>query len=172
MRRPAAPEQLQQLGARCLGGTYRAPSYHTSRRVLQGVDPLRLEAECDSWTAAQGTACESLEALALDGETLRGSSDPDLQEDGTEAAEAPQQPLSAVGIDTRTVSGSLGFTGAREDAEPQAFRTLVQRLGPRGAGRCLTADALPTSRATAELILSLDAAYLLPVKGNQKTLLA
>ena len=34
------------------------------------------------------------------------------------------------------------------------------------------AGALPTSRATAELILSLAAAYLLPVKGNQKTLLA
>ena len=166
------PEQLQRLGARTLAGTYRAPSYNTIRRVLQGVDPLQLEAECDAWMATQGAACEPLEALALDGKTLRGSYDHDLQEDGTEAAEAPQQQLSAVGIDTRTVSGSLGFTGAKEDAEPQAFRTLVRHLGLRVAGRCLMADALPTSRATAELILSLEASYLLPVKGNQKTLLA
>ena len=72
------PEHLQRLGARGLGGTYGAPSYHTIRRVLQGVDPVQFEAQCDAWMAAQGAAGEPLAALALDGKTLRGSSDPDL----------------------------------------------------------------------------------------------
>ena len=82
-------EHLQRLGARSLAGTYRAPSYNTIRRVLQGVDPVRLEAECDAWMATQGAARDPSEALARDGRAMRGSSDHDLQEDGTEATEAP-----------------------------------------------------------------------------------
>ena len=110
------PEHLQRLGARSLAGTYRAPSYHTIRRVLQGVDPLRFEAECAAWMVTQGAACEGPEALALGGKTLRRSYDHDLQEDDTTAA-------------TRLADYLLGIMPAATDT---LSRLTVGGYFPRG----------------------------------------
>ena len=142
---------------------------NTIRRVLQGVEAQRLERELDAWLAEQGQQQEPGEALALDGKTLRGSYDHDLQEDGEVADKAAQQQLTVAGIDTRQVYAQQGLTGKKEDAEAQVARELLERLDIRG--RCIVADALHTQRETAQTILDQAGFYLFTVKSNQPTLL-
>ena len=164
-------KQLRRAGARPQPrtGVCRAPSLNTIRRVLQGVEAQRLERELDAWLAEQGQQQEPGEALALDGKTLRGSYDHDLQEDGEVADKAAQQQLTVAGIDTRQVYAQQGLTGKKEDAEAQVARELLERLDIRG--RCIVADALHTQRETAQTILDQAGFYLFTVKSNQPTLL-
>ena len=130
------PEHLQRLGARSLAGTYRAPSYHTIRRVLQGVDPLRFEAECAAWMVTQGAACEGPEAVALGGKTLRRSYDHDLQEDDTTAA-------------TRLADYLLGIMPAATDTLPGRLWAAIVRAAASGCCTAGCATSIPSGGARA-----------------------
>ena len=158
---------LQDLGIprRRQTGRYHAPGISTLHYALKDIEAATLEDLLAEWTRTQAPADEP---LALDGKTLRGSYDHDLDADGTVRDAPPWQQLSAVGILSGLVLGQRGFTGAKEDAEAAVLRRSLEPW--RNTGRCVIADALHTQRATAQHILDCGLHYILTVKGNQPTL--
>ena len=146
-------------------GRYHAPGISTLHYALKDVAADTLEDLLAEWTRTQAPEGEP---LALDGKTLRGSYDHDLDADGTVRDVSPWQQLSAVGILSGLVLGQRGFTGAKEDAEAAVLRRCLEPW--RNTGRCVIADALHTQRATAQHILDCGLHYILTVKGNQPTL--
>ncbi len=89
---------------------------------------------------------------------------------GQPQAKPPQQPLSALDIDSGTVVAQLGFSGQKEEAEAAALRRLTRKQ-LHGRKLCVLADALHTQRETAAQLLADGFDFLLTVKGNQPTLL-
>ena len=61
------------------------------------------------------------------------------------------------------------MTGAKEDAEGAILRKSLEPW--KNTGRCVIADALHTTLATAQHILALGLHYILTVKGNQPLIL-
>ena len=84
--------------------------------------------------------------------------------------EAPKQQLSAIGILSGLLVGQRGFTGAKDDAEGTILRAALKACFH--TGRCVIADALHTTHATARFIRDRGLHYLLTVKGNQPTIQA
>jgi predicted transposase YbfD/YdcC len=137
------------------------PCAATLYYVLRHLDREQFEAQVAAW--AEGVLAslpplpEQLEAIALDGKTLRGS-----RKQGAPAVHL----LSAV-------SHRLGLTLTQHAVEaktneiPLAFE-LLRALLVRG--RVFTMDALLTQRALAATIRAEGGDYLMPVKANQPQL--
>jgi hypothetical protein len=135
---------------------YEAPSESTLRRVLGGIDAAQFETIVAQWVAQQ----EDFDALALDGKALRGC----LNEEG--------KPLFLV---SAVAHGSGAFHGQIEvdskSNETPAARELLRQMPPLD-GVVTTMDAAHTCIETAQTVVSEKGAdYLLPIKGNQPTLL-
>jgi predicted transposase YbfD/YdcC len=155
----------RNYGARWLGRLGlrrgRAPSQPTLHRLLRGLDCDSLERAVTRWAeqvlraaAAPETA---LDALALDGKTLRGSA---------RQGAAASHLVSALSHRLGIVMGQL--------AVPDKSHELGH-LGPLLAalvldGRVVTVDALHTHAEVAQTILDRGGDYLLPVKENQPVL--
>jgi predicted transposase YbfD/YdcC len=148
--------------ARALGFTHaKTPCAATLYHVLRQLDGPLVEATLGAWAdgilAALPPAPGELEAIALDGKTLRGS-----RKQGAPAAHL----LSAL-------SHRLGLTlwqqaVADKTNEIPVMQEVLRELVV--AGRVVTVDALLTQRAIAQSIVEGDGDYVMLVTGNQPQL--
>jgi predicted transposase YbfD/YdcC len=148
--------------ARALGFTHaKTPCAATLYHVLRQLDGNVVEATLGAWAASVLTALPpvpgELEALAIDGKTLRGS-----RKQG-----APAVHLLSV------LSPRLGLTlwqqaVADKTNEIPVLEDVLRELVVEG--RVITVDALLTQRAIADRIVQGGGDYVMLVKGNQPQL--
>jgi predicted transposase YbfD/YdcC len=160
--------QWAATAPQALGVAGPPPSASTFRRVLAAVDVAAVEATLTTWVTgrqtraraqppAGTTAAECRTVLAVDGKTLRGSTDADGQ----------QTKLVCVYDHAhRLVLTQAAVVGGDEVA---AFAVALATL-PELAGVLVTADALHCQRAHAEFLAARGGHYLFTVKGNQPLL--
>ena len=151
----------QQL-ARALGFTHaKTPCAATLHHVLRKLNGPLVEAALGAWAESVLTALPpvagELEAMAIDGKTLRGS-----RKQGAPAVHL----LSAL-------SQRLGLTlwqqaVADKTNEIPVLEEMLRELVVEG--RVITVDALLTQRAIAERIVQGGGEYVMIVKGNQPQL--
>lgn len=148
---------LSRLGLR----RRRGPSQPTLHRIFRGLDCARLEQCVAQWAervlAALPAPAATLEALAIDGKTLRGSS----EQGGT-----ARHLVSALSHRLGVVVAQLGV--ADKSHELGHLDPLLDALVLDG--RVVTADALHTHQDVARAVIARGGDYLLPVKENQPAL--
>lgn len=154
------------------------PSKSTIWRVCTDTDAGALDEAVGTWLATTAASYSSgnnagggqddspkraLMQVRLDGKTVRGATDPDGNQLHLLAAlaDSPEDGDVAVVIGQTEVSGA-------KTAEPAAARTLLAHLDLNG--RTVTADALHTVKATAELIHHRKGQFVFPVKENRRAL--
>jgi predicted transposase YbfD/YdcC len=147
------------------------PSRSTLWRVCTDTDTDVLDAVIADWTAAQRagqtnlapTSTDTPTQVRLDGKTVRGAVDADGEQLHLLSALAgPPQPGAA------TVVIAQAPTDGAKTTEPATARALLQNLDLRDV--TVTADALHTVKATAELIHQQGGRFVLPVKENRPAL--
>jgi len=137
-------------------GRYIAPSEPTIRRKLQGIDPDEVDRALGQWLAEQPL---SMQAVAVDGKTLKGAKDSGGKQVHLLAALVHHE---KVVIAQRQV--------ATKSNEITAFKPLLEPLDLEG--KIVTADAMHTQVDHARfLVEEKKADYLFFVKENQETLL-
>ncbi len=164
----ADPELLLALGAapHPLSGAVTAPSEATIRRIACRVDRQALETVLAAWIAAQlepGAPDGERVAVAVDGKTVRGARG--------DRQRAPHL-LSAATHDRSLVLAQRQIPGKTNEIPMVA--TLLDDLTAAGhdvATMVFTLDALHTQHATASLLDSAGAGYVMTVKNNQPRLL-
>ncbi|MFY1673877.1 ISAs1 family transposase [Plantactinospora sp. WMMB334] len=155
------------------------PSRSTLWRVCTDTDTRALDTAIGAWTTARrsgrGPAAgrhdpadqvsQPLPAdlLRLDGKTVRAAVDADGDQMQLLAALAGGTEPGAVAV----VIGQAEVTGAKTN-EPACARDLLATLDI--AGSTVTADALHTVKATAELIRARGGQFVFPVKENRRAL--
>lgn len=155
-------EALARLGARNTAGTFVAPHVDTFRRAFAGVDVEGLDTAIGSWLRAN-LPTSALDAIALDGKTLRGAWTPEGTQVHLLAAMVHNQ--GAV-LAQREVPTGTGKTN-----EITQVRPLLEDLDIDGT--VVTVDALHTQRDHAKfLVAEKNADYVFTVKANQPNLLA
>jgi predicted transposase YbfD/YdcC len=139
----------------------KTPCAATLYHVLRQLDASLVEATLGAWAASVLTALPpapgELEALAVDGQTLRGSR---------------QQGAPAVHL-LSVLSHRLGLTLWQQAVADQTNEIPVLEDVLRGLvveGRVITVDALLTQRAIADRIVHGGGDYVMLVKGNQPQL--
>lgn len=143
---------LRRLG--CHDG--KAPSEPTIRRILTKVDVVELDRRVGGWMARHGVLRG--EGLALDGKTLRGSSDGEGK---------PVHLVSAVLHREGTVIAQHRVPDKTN--EIKSVEPLLESLDITGA--VVTGDAMFTQKQIAtHLVEDKQADYLFTVKDNQPTL--
>lgn len=135
---------------------YQAPSETCLRTVLSGIDAQQFDTVLAQWVQAQ----EPMVAIAFDGKALRGCLD------------AEGRPLFLV---SAVAHGSGAFAGQvqvdSKSNEIPAGRALLSQLPPLD-GVMTTADAAHTQNETARhIVINKGGDYLLPLKGNQPSIL-
>lgn len=135
-------------------GRYIAPSEPTVRRCLQSTDADLLDKVIGNWLSKY---CEG-EALAIDGKTLRGSSNG--KEKGVH--------LMAALLHKEGVVVSQEAVDSKSN-EITANQPLLDKIDI--AGKVVTADAMHAQVKHAEYLKERGADYLFVVKGNQADLL-
>ena len=131
------------------------------RALLNRIDPAMFGACFDSWIKAMWPDRHDL--IAIDGKTSRRTHD---KRKGLKALHT----LSAYASNARLVLGQLSVP--EKANEITAIPDLLDRLAEAGhlEGALVTIDAMGTQAEIAARIVSHDADYLLPLKGNQPTL--
>jgi len=151
----------------------KAPSQSTIHRIFDGVDINMLEGKLAQWTcsvlqaldvqaiALQTGQSEQLEAIALDGKTLRGS-----RKQGASDAHLLSALHQRIGLVVEQVAV------ADTTNEINAALLLLANLVLHGSlkGRLVTADAMFTQHKIAKAIVEGGGDYLLVVKDNQELL--
>jgi len=133
----------------------RRPSVATLHRVFRALDVAAFERALGAWLARTGV--RPIEAVALDGKTLRG----------IRGADVPGVHLvAAYAHGAGEVLAQMAAPGKGQ--ELAAAKALLADLPP--AGRVVTGDALPTQRAICEQVVKAGGDYLLPIDENQPTL--
>ena len=139
----------------------RGPSQPTLHRILRGLDCARLEECVTRWAERVLAACAApaatLEALAIDGKTLRGSA---------QQGAAQSHLVSALSHRLGVVVAQLAVSD--KSHELGHLEPLLEALVL--AGRVVTCDALHTHADVAQAVLDRGGDYLLPVKENQPVL--
>lgn len=148
-----------------------APGKTTIWRVLSGTDADTLDDAIGTWLTTtllagigtdthMGGDIEMLTHLRLDGKTVRGAKDTD----------GNQRHLLAVmmGPPQRAVVAAQAEVDGAKPRESITARDLLARLDLNGT--VLTADALHTVKATANLIRAQGGHFVLPVKENRSAL--
>jgi predicted transposase YbfD/YdcC len=152
------PSWLSLFGFR--GG--KAPSRSTVQRVLRGLDVCQFEQRLAAWAEAVLRSVEPsaqcLEAVAVDGKSLRGS-----RKQGAKGAHL----LSAVSHRLGVALHQMAVDD--KSNEITAMHHLLANLVLHG--RLITGDALLTQQEVARTIIEHEGDYLLMVKQNQPTLL-
>ncbi|SDS44051.1 ISAs1 family transposase [Actinoplanes derwentensis] len=141
------------------------PSRSTLWRVCTDTDTDVLDAVIAEWTTTQQTATSTDTPIQvrLDGKTVRGAVDIDGEQLHLLSALAgpPHQGSAAVVIAQAPTDGA-------KTREPATARALLESLDLRDV--TVTADALHTVKATAELIHQQGGHFVLPVKENRHAL--
>lgn len=141
------------------------PSKNTFARVLAALDPEAFRACFIAWVAslqAQSRSQSTPEAnpvLAIDGKTLRNSSD-------NKAGLSPIHMVSAFATDTRLILAQHKVDA--KSNEITAIPALLKLLDI--TGDTITIDAMGCQREIAEQIIAQGGHYVLALKGNQGTL--
>jgi hypothetical protein len=145
-------EALQRLGSK----RWTPPSEPTIRRVLQGLDANRLDAQIGPWVGRQ--QLRPGVAVAVDGKSLRRSH---------AAGQAAPHLLSAILHQEAVVVAQMDV-----EEKTNEIPKLPALLAPLPlAGTVVTADALHTQKETARyLVEEKHADYLFIAKDNQPTL--
>lgn len=134
------------------------PTKSALSKLLRRLDVDAFEAALSRWLRAR-PALDDWRALALDGKTVRGSTDGDLP--GVHL-------LTAFGPAATTVLAQL-----RGDAKTNAHQAALRLLGfVPVQDKVLTADARFTPRDFAQAVRDRGGDYLLVAKANQATLQA
>lgn len=154
------------------------PSRSTLWRVCTDTDAEALDTAIGAWTAARRSGSSPVagqlntgdrvpqppaDLLRLDGKTVRGAVDADGNQVQLLAALAGGTEPGAVAV----VIGQAEVSGAKTN-EPARARDLLKTLDIKGS--TVTADALHTVKATAELIRSCGGQFVFPVKENRRAL--
>jgi len=135
------------------------PSHDTFRRLFAALDPQAFQACVRQWLLALSGAL-GLEQIAIDGKTLRGSSN----------AASELGPLQLVSAWATQSHVSLGQVAVAADSnEITAIPRLLELLELKGA--LVSIDAMGCQREIAERIIAGGGNYILTVKGNQEQLL-
>jgi predicted transposase YbfD/YdcC len=136
------------------------PSHDTFSRVFRLLDPVPFRRCFVAFMRrfAETGRKEGM-VVALDGKTLRRSFD-------RAAAASPLHLVSAWAVEQRLVLGQLAVDGKSNEitAVPQLLALLALK------GTIVTADALNCQRAIARQVVERGGAYVLALKGNQRTL--
>ncbi len=154
---------LDQRQLRCLKCWYNRktkryvpPSESTLRRVLGGIDPTIFDAVVGGWVRQH----ERILAMAIDGKTLKACLNPEGRPTTLVAAVA-----HGSGAPVAQMAVPIGTN------ETATARDLLEILPPVD-GALISFDAAHTNPETArKVVMDKGADYLLPVKGNQPTLL-
>jgi hypothetical protein len=135
---------------------YVPPSESTLRRVLGGIDPTIFDAVVGGWVRQH----ERILAIAIDGKTLKACLNPEGR---------PTTLVAAVAHGSGAPVAQMAVpVGTNETA---TARGLLEILPPVD-GALISFDAAHTNPETArKVVMDKGADYLLPVKGNQPTLL-
>ena len=144
---------LQSLGI-CLEG---APSHDTYNRFFRFLDPGIMEECFIQWTRSLVGTVQGV--IAIDGKTLRGSADSDLD---------AIHMVSAFATRNEVILGQLKTAGKGKELE--GIKLMIQLLDLEGT--TVTIDAGGCYKEVAELIREKRGDYLLGLKGNQGKLLA
>jgi hypothetical protein len=145
------PEALVALGL----PPGRSPSVATLHRVFKALDVTAFEAALGGWLAQTGV--QPIEAIAVDGKTLRG----------IHGATVPGVHLvAAYAHAAGEVLAQVAAPGKGQALA--AAKTLLATLPV--AGRVVTGDALLTQRAIGEQLVANGGDYLFPVDENQPSL--
>jgi len=135
---------------------YVAPSEATIRRVLQGIDANRIDAEVCAWVRRKQTG--KRQAIAFDGKTLRGS--------GSDS----RKPVHLLGAFLQEQALVINQHSVSEKSnEIPALPAMLKTMDVEGM--VITADAMHTQTKTAKVIVEEKKAdYVFVVKDNQATL--
>lgn len=137
-------------------GKYIAPSEPTIRRTLKSIDPDEVDRALGQWLAGQSLC---MQAIAVDGKTLKGAKDADGKQVHLLAALVHHEKVVIAQRQVDTKSNEI-----------TAFKPLLEPLDLEG--KVVTADAMHTQVDHANfLVEEKKADYLFFVKENQKTLL-
>lgn len=147
------------------------PSRSTLWRVCTDTDGDVLDAVIAEWTAAQRpgtdekdpTSSDTPAQVRLDGKTVRGAVNTDGEQLHLLSALA-----GSSGPDQAAVVIAQAPTDGAKTREPETARALLETLDLRDV--TVTADALHTVKATAELIHQQGGHFVLPVKENRPAL--
>jgi predicted transposase YbfD/YdcC len=154
------------------------PSRSTLWRVCTDTDAQALDTAIGAWTAARRSGSgpagpqeggeqvsnpQPADLLRLDGKTVRGAVDTDGNQVQLLAAVAGSAEPGTPAV----VIGQAEVTGAKTN-EPACARDLLKTLDIEGS--TVTADALHTVKATAELIHERGGQFVFPVKENRRAL--
>ena len=145
------PEALVALGL----PPGRSPSVATLHRVFKALDITAFETALGGWL--ERTGVQPIEAIALDGKTLRG-----IHGDTIPGVHL----VAAYAHVAGEVLAQVAAPGKGQ--ELAAAKTLLATLPL--AGRVITGDALLTQRAICEQIAARGGDYLFPVDENQPSL--
>jgi predicted transposase YbfD/YdcC len=163
-------EVLTSLYTRVAARPAGRPSRSTIWRVCTDTDADVLDAVISEWTTSQqankpeqATDIDTPTQLRLDGKTVRGAVDADGDQLHLLSALAGPPHPGAAGV----VIAQAPTDGAKT-REPATARALLQNLDLRDV--TVTADALHTVKATAELIHDRGGQFTLPVKENRPAL--
>ncbi|MGL5097448.1 MAG: ISAs1 family transposase, partial [Planctomycetia bacterium] len=139
---------------------YRAPRTSTLSILLRRLDAAQVEAAVRRWVEAQLAAeGRSVDVLAIDGKTLRGSRDGEIPGVHLLAADAGQ--ADAV------------LAQVRVDAKTNEHKAALEMLGLLPAdlrGTIVTGDAVFRQRDLCRAVRDRGGHYLFTVKENQKNL--
>lgn len=149
----------QNYGARWRSrlGLRRGPSQPTLHCIFRGFDCARLEECVTGWVERVLRGGAPIEAIAIDGKTLRGSA---------RQGAAQSHLVSALSHRLGAVVAQLAVPDKSHEIghlEPLLAALVLE-------GRVVTADALHTQREVAQAIISRGGDYLLPVKESQPAL--
>lgn len=174
-------EVVAQLYMRVGAAAAGWPSKTTIWRVCTDADAQALDTAIGTWLSSQlvgataadpaggvdadgGSVQRSLLHIRVDGKTVRGAKDADGDQLHLLAALAGPAGDGGAGA----VVVAQGEVEGAKTNEPATARNVLGQLDL--AGVTVTADALHTVKATAELIYQRGGQFLLPVKENRQTL--
>ncbi len=152
-------------------GDHPVPSDDTYRRTISRLDPEALEDAFHSWVASMARQVDGA-IIALDGKTVRGSSDRD-----TRTLEEHGRPLGALHLRRNFCVSAwaseqrLVLAQKAVDEKTNEITVLPDLLGLLEIEGCLvTIDAMDTQTDIAEAIVDRGGDYVLALKSNHKRL--
>jgi predicted transposase YbfD/YdcC len=139
----------------------RIPDHDTFRRVFARLNPVHFQSSALDWIRqAVGTGWQAGDIVSIDGKRLRGTSADEVQGIHMVNVWAARQGLC---LSATAVEGKCNEISTL----PSVLDTLsLFEL----AGCVVTIDAMGTQREVAKKLVSLNAQYLLALKGNQGSL--
>lgn len=136
------------------------PSHDTFSTVFRTLDPAAFAEIFGTFSAAFGTAIAKDDVISVDGKSMKRA-----YEKGRQSS--PRMMVTAWGAEARM---TLAARPVVDGDETNAAIEMLSNLDIKGA--IITGDALHCNRGMAKTIITRGADYVLPIKGNQDSLLS